>query len=132
AVVPKDHPLASRDYVRPEDVVDEPWIWVEGADPVARAFWSLEEHRGGRPLRTGTRVNSFEEAFGAVAAGLAITCQAESAWAPASRSCASCGWCGRGLRTLRSLGAPRTRPSWRASSCASRSRSGRRIDNRAR
>jgi DNA-binding transcriptional LysR family regulator len=79
AVVPKDHRLASRDYVRPEDVVDEPWIWVEGADPVARAFWSLEEHRGGTPLRTGTRVNSFEEAFGAVAAGLAITCQAESA-----------------------------------------------------
>jgi DNA-binding transcriptional LysR family regulator len=30
-------------------------------------------------LRTGTRINSFEEAFGAVAAGLAITCQAESA-----------------------------------------------------
>jgi DNA-binding transcriptional LysR family regulator len=65
--------------VLPEDAVGEPWIWVEGGDPVARAFWSLEEHRGGRPLRTGTRVNSFEEAFGAVAAGLAITCQAESA-----------------------------------------------------
>jgi DNA-binding transcriptional LysR family regulator len=79
AVLPKDHPLAARDHVRPEDVVDEPWIWVEDADPLARAFWSLEEHRGGRPLRTGTRVNSFEEAFGAVAAGLAITCQAESA-----------------------------------------------------
>jgi DNA-binding transcriptional LysR family regulator len=79
AVLPEDHPLASRDEVRPEDVVGEPWIWVEGGDPVARAFWSLEEHRGGRPLRTGTRVNSFEEAFGAVAAGLAITCQAESA-----------------------------------------------------
>jgi DNA-binding transcriptional LysR family regulator len=79
AVLPKDHPLAARDQVRPEDLVDEPWIWVEGADPLSRAFWSLEEHRGGRPLRTGTRVNSFEEAFGAVAAGLAITCQAESA-----------------------------------------------------
>lgn len=79
AVLPKDHPLAGRDHVRPEDLVDEPWIWVEGADPLSRAFWSLEEFRGGRPLRTGTRVNSFEEAFGAVAAGLAITCQAESA-----------------------------------------------------
>lgn len=79
AVLPRDHPLASRDHVRPEDIVDEPWIWVEGADPLARAFWSLEEHRSGRPLRSGTRVNSFEEAFGAVAAGLAITCQAESA-----------------------------------------------------
>jgi DNA-binding transcriptional LysR family regulator len=78
AVLPKDHPLAHRDSVHPEDLVDEPWIWVEGADPLARAFWSLEEHRRG-PLKTGTRVNSFEEAFGAVAAGLAITCQAESA-----------------------------------------------------
>ena len=79
AVLPKDHPLAARETLRPEDVVNEPWIWVEGGDPVARAFWSLEEHRGGRPLQTGTRINSFEEAFGAVAAGLAITCQAESA-----------------------------------------------------
>ena len=79
AVLREDHPLAARAYVRPEDLVGEPWIWVEGADPKARAFWSLEEFRGDKPLRTGTRVNSFEEAFGAVAAGLAITCQAESA-----------------------------------------------------
>jgi DNA-binding transcriptional LysR family regulator len=79
AVLPKNHPLASREYVRPEDLVNEPWIWVEGADPKSRAFWSLADFRGEKPLRTGTRINSFEEAFGAVAAGLAITCQAESA-----------------------------------------------------
>jgi DNA-binding transcriptional LysR family regulator len=77
--VREDHPLAGRDHVRPEDVVDEPWIWVEGADPRARAFWSLEEFRGGKPLRTGTRITSVEEAFGAVAAGVAITCQGASA-----------------------------------------------------
>jgi DNA-binding transcriptional LysR family regulator len=74
-----DHPLAGREWVRPEDVVNEPWIWVEGADPRARAFWSLEEFRAGKPLRTGTRITSVEEAFGAVAAGVAITCQGESA-----------------------------------------------------
>jgi DNA-binding transcriptional LysR family regulator len=79
AVLPGDHPLASREFVRPEDVVGEPWIWVEGTDPETRAFWSLEEFRGGRPLLKGTRINSVEEAFGAVAAGVAITCQAESA-----------------------------------------------------
>jgi DNA-binding transcriptional LysR family regulator len=79
AVLRADHPLASREFVRPEDVVNDPWIWVEGADPEARAFWSLAEFRGDKPLRDGTRINSFEEAFGAVAAGLAITCQAESA-----------------------------------------------------
>jgi DNA-binding transcriptional LysR family regulator len=79
AVLPRSHPLATREFVRPEDVVHEAWIWVEGADPKARAFWSLEEFRGDKPLQTGTRINSFEEAFGAVAAGVAITCQAESA-----------------------------------------------------
>lgn len=79
AVLRADHPLAAREFVRPEDLVHEPWIWVEGADPRARAFWSLAEFRGDTPLRDGTRINSFEEAFGAVAAGLAITCQAESA-----------------------------------------------------
>jgi DNA-binding transcriptional LysR family regulator len=79
AVLRAYHPLASREFVGPEDVVGEPWIWVEGGDPRAREFWSLAEFRGDRPLRTGTRINSFEEAFGAVAAGVAITCQAESA-----------------------------------------------------
>jgi DNA-binding transcriptional LysR family regulator len=77
-VLRDDHPLAGRESVRPEDVVGEPWIYVEGADPRTRAFWSLEEFRS-EPLRTGTRVNSFEEAFAAVLAGLAITCQGESA-----------------------------------------------------
>ncbi|MGN6188235.1 MAG: LysR family transcriptional regulator [Conexibacter sp.] len=79
AVLPSSHPLAGRESVRPEDVVGEPWIWVEGADPKARAFWSLQEFREGEPLRSGTPINSTEEAFGAVAAGLAITCQGESA-----------------------------------------------------
>jgi DNA-binding transcriptional LysR family regulator len=79
AVVRHDHPLAARESVLPEDVVGEPWIWVEGGDPKARAFWSLAEFRGDAPLSAGTRINSFEEAFGAVVAGVAITCQAESA-----------------------------------------------------
>ncbi len=78
-VLRADHPLAAREFVRPEDIVNEPWIWVDGADPQARAFWSLADFRGDKPLLTGTRINSFEEAFGAVSAGLAITCQAESA-----------------------------------------------------
>ena len=79
AVLRKDHPLASLEAVRPEDVVNEPWIWVEGGDPRARDFWSLAEFRGDAPLLSGTPINSFEEAFGAVASGLAITCQGESA-----------------------------------------------------
>src|SRR5262249_30734335 len=77
--VPQPHGLATRPQAEPQDVIDEPWIWVEGADPRARAFWSLAEFRGDKPLRTGTKITSVEEAFGAVAAGVAITCQGESA-----------------------------------------------------
>lgn len=77
-VVREGHALAERKKVRPQDVVGEPWIFVEGADPKTRAYWSLEEFRD-EPLRSGTRVNSFEEAFAAVVAGLAVTCQGESA-----------------------------------------------------
>jgi len=69
-VLREGHPLAERESLQPHDVVGEPWIYVEGADPKTRAFWSLEEFRD-EPLRTGTRVNSFEEAFAAVLAGLA-------------------------------------------------------------
>jgi DNA-binding transcriptional LysR family regulator len=53
AVLPKNHPLASREYIRPEDVVHEPWIWVEGADSRARAFWSLADFRGDKPVAHG-------------------------------------------------------------------------------
>src|SRR5947209_9903078 len=42
-VLREGHPLAERERVRPEDVVGEPWIFVEGADPVTRAFWALED-----------------------------------------------------------------------------------------
>jgi DNA-binding transcriptional LysR family regulator len=108
AVLPKGHPLAERDHVRPEDVVGEPWIWVEGADPLARAFWSLEEHRGDRPLRAGTRVYSFEEAFGAVAAGLAITCQAVSAV-----RAVGAGFPGRGFVPRRGVRPAHVAVAWR-------------------
>ena len=77
-VLREGHRLAERESLRPQDVVGEPWIFVEGADPKTRAFWALEEFRE-EPLRTGARVNSFEEAFAAVIAGLAVTCQGESA-----------------------------------------------------
>ncbi len=119
AVLSADHPLASRESVRPEDVVREPWIWVEGGDPKARAFWSLEEFRDGEPLRTGTRVNSFEEAFGAVAAGVAITCQAESAVRALGRAFRACGSCRCGARRPRRSplrGEPRARRASRARS----------------
>jgi hypothetical protein len=41
--------------------------------------WRDADTCGDKPLRTGTRITSIEEAFGTVAAGVAITCQGESA-----------------------------------------------------
>ena len=93
AVLRDDHPLAAREYVR------------RGRRRTSRGSGSRAPirapARSGRwrssaatsPLRTGTRITSIEEAFGAVAAGVAITCQAESAVRairPAARSCDSC------------------------------------------
>src|SRR5437763_444396 len=71
-VLREGHPLAERQSLRPEDVVGEPWIFVEGADPKTRAFWSLEEFRD-EPTRTGASVNSFEEACAAGGARIGIT-----------------------------------------------------------
>ena len=45
--------------------------WVEGVDPVAGAFWTLDELRGGPP-RVGATVTGFEDMFAAVRSGAAI------------------------------------------------------------
>src|SRR5688572_769756 len=49
AVLAADHPLAARERLAVADVVGEPFCWVEGVDPVAGAFWTLDEQRGGPP-----------------------------------------------------------------------------------
>jgi DNA-binding transcriptional LysR family regulator len=79
ALLPKSHALAASELLRPEDIVDEPWIWVDGTDPEAAAFWTLAEHRGGRLLRIGAHITSFDEYFSVVSAGLAIGVAPESA-----------------------------------------------------
>lgn len=60
------------------DLVDEPWIWNDAADPDEAAFWTLEEYRTG-PLRIGAHITSFDEYFRAAEAGLAIGTPPESA-----------------------------------------------------
>jgi DNA-binding transcriptional LysR family regulator len=72
AVLPRGHPLATRAELRAAELAAEPFGWVEGLDPVAQAFWTLAEHRGGRPQRVGARITGFDDYFAAVRAGQAV------------------------------------------------------------
>jgi DNA-binding transcriptional LysR family regulator len=72
AVLAADHPLAGRAELEAGDLVDEPIVWVDDMDPVARDFWTLTDHRAGEPARIGARVTGFEDLFAAVRAGRAV------------------------------------------------------------
>jgi DNA-binding transcriptional LysR family regulator len=78
------HPLAAEPELRIEQVVDEPWPWVD-TDPVALAFWTCADHRGGADARRGPTIRSMEGMLEGVRAGLCVATvprsQAEvSAW----------------------------------------------------
>jgi DNA-binding transcriptional LysR family regulator len=72
AVLAADHPLADRAELDARDLVDEPIVWVDDMDPVARDFWTLADHRAGEAPRIGARVTGFEDLFAAVRAGRAV------------------------------------------------------------
>lgn len=72
AVLPAGHALAGQEELEARDLVDEPVVWIDDMDPVARDFWTLADHRGDRPVRIGARITGFEDLFAAVRAGHAI------------------------------------------------------------
>jgi DNA-binding transcriptional LysR family regulator len=65
------HPLAAEHEIRMEQVVDEPWPWVD-TDPVALAFWTGADFRGGAAARRGPTIRSMEGMLEAVRAGLCV------------------------------------------------------------
>jgi DNA-binding transcriptional LysR family regulator len=70
AAVPSGHPLAARERLDIEDLLDEPWTFAD-TDPVWRAFWTAEAERGA-PARYGATIGSMDGIFEAVRAGLAV------------------------------------------------------------
>ena len=72
AVLPADHPLAQQAEVDAADLADEPFVWVDEMDARVRDYWTLGEHRVGRPVRVGARITGFEDAWAAVRAGQAV------------------------------------------------------------
>ena len=71
AVLPASHPLAAREELEVGDLLDEPVVWIDDMDPVARDFWVLADHRDGPP-RIGAHITGFDDMFAAVRAGQAI------------------------------------------------------------
>jgi DNA-binding transcriptional LysR family regulator len=65
------HPLAAERVLRMEQLADEPWPWVN-TDPVALAFWTCADYRGGAAARRGPTIRSMEGMLEAVRAGLCV------------------------------------------------------------
>ena len=72
AVLAADHPLAAKEEISAAELAEQPFVWIEGMDPVALDYWTLAEHRGGRPARVGATISGFEDLFAAVRAGQAV------------------------------------------------------------
>ena len=71
AVLAADHALAARERLTVDDLLDQPWPGSQSADPVAEAFWTLAEERGGPPSTT-VPISGFDDLLVAIRAGLAI------------------------------------------------------------
>ena len=71
AVLAADHPLAARERLGVDELLDQPWPSSLSADPVAEAFWTLADERGGPPTTT-VRVSGFEDLLVAIRAGLVV------------------------------------------------------------
>ena len=66
------HPLTRYDELSVADVLDEPFPGGPDLHPQWRAFWTLDDQRGGPPRLSGDHVERPEQGLDAVAAGRAI------------------------------------------------------------
>jgi DNA-binding transcriptional LysR family regulator len=71
-VVAVGHRLSTQTDLTVADILSEPFVAAEKADPEWRAFWTLDEPRGGPPNLSDDRVESAEHGLHAVASGRAI------------------------------------------------------------
>jgi DNA-binding transcriptional LysR family regulator len=100
------HPLAAERELRVEQFVDGPWVEDPDPDPVALAFWTCADHRGGASARRGPTVRKMEGMLEAVRAGLCI------ATLPRSQAQAS-AWPGIAFRPVADLRPATLALAWR-------------------
>lgn len=70
--LPADHPLASRAYLTPADVVGEHWIGVPEGYPFERVLHEIEEKGGGRVNVSQQRLRDMRLVEAFIMAGLGI------------------------------------------------------------
>ena len=70
--MPPGHPLAVRDDLHLDDVLDEPFLALPADDRTARDYWLAVDARHGRPVTVGAEVANAEETVEALAAGLGV------------------------------------------------------------
>ena len=75
------HPLVRPHALSVGDILDQPFPSCPDLDPGWRAFWTLDEHRGGPPAFVGDGVKTIAAAIEIVATGAAIATLPE--WAAA-------------------------------------------------
>jgi DNA-binding transcriptional LysR family regulator len=66
------HPLAQQTEVKVGDVLNEQFPGAPNVDPEWRAFWTLDQHRGGPPNHSDDAVQDAQDGLEAVASGRAI------------------------------------------------------------
>jgi DNA-binding transcriptional LysR family regulator len=66
------HPLAQNRDLRVADILDQPFPGCPALHPEWRAFWTLDEQRGGVPPLTDDRVENLDGGLEVVASGRAI------------------------------------------------------------
>lgn len=67
-----DHPLARRQAVTLDELVEQPIVDVPSTDAVSRDFWIAASHRHGRPPRIGATVETLDGLVEAIGAGLGV------------------------------------------------------------
>jgi DNA-binding transcriptional LysR family regulator len=70
--LPTDHPLAGRDEIPLEALLDEPFLALPSSTGPQRSFWLAEDLRNGHPTRIGAVVHGPEEVVEALAAGVGV------------------------------------------------------------
>ncbi|WP_377273381.1 LysR family transcriptional regulator [Peterkaempfera sp. SMS 1(5)a] len=72
-----DHPLAQRDDVAFQDLLDEPFLALPPSAGPLRDYWLALDHRAGHPVRIGSTVSNADETFAAIEEGSGIVLLAE-------------------------------------------------------
>jgi DNA-binding transcriptional LysR family regulator len=78
AILPRDHPLAARDRLTPDEFLAEPLINIPNRDEVWRNYWFAADQRDGSPPRFTATANSLDGMYEAIRAGLGVATGIES------------------------------------------------------